>query len=93
MSSRGKTMLTYTMNTVESDFSVRFAVSVPKDKYDMRKNQIGMVLFFQLLNYFLYRLCTYQCKAVRRRGGRGGEGGRSRQGMGWGFDIFQNFAV
>ena len=31
-------------------------------------------------------LCTYQCKAG---GGRGG----GRRGMGWGFDIFQKFAV
>ena len=34
--------------------------------------------------YCIHNLCTYQCKA-------GGGGGR--QGMGWGFDIFQKFAV
>ena len=32
-------------------------------------------------------LDTYQCKAGRGRGGGG------RQGIGWGFDIFQKFAV
>ena len=32
-------------------------------------------------------LCTYQCNAG------GGSGGGGRQGMGWGFDFFQKFAI
>ena len=32
---------------------LRFSISVPKYKYDMREKQRGVILFFQLLNYFL----------------------------------------
>ena len=31
----------------------RFAISIPKEKYDMRKKQRGMILFFSNLSYFL----------------------------------------
>ena len=32
---------------------LRFSISVPKYKYDMREKQRGVISFFQLLNYFL----------------------------------------
>ena len=32
---------------------LRFSISLPKYKYDMREKQRGVILFFQLLNYFL----------------------------------------
>ena len=39
------------------------AISVPKDKYDMREKQTAMILFFQLLNYLkiftLGKYCNY----------------------------------
>ena len=31
----------------------RFAISIPKEKYDMRKKQRGMILFSSNLSYFL----------------------------------------
>ena len=31
----------------------RFAISLPKEKYDMRKTQRGMILFSSNLSYFL----------------------------------------
>ena len=35
---------------------------------------------------YLVKLCIYQCNA-------GGEGGGGRQGIGWGFNFFQKFAI
>ena len=46
-----------------SDCHLHFAISVPKDKYDMREKQTAMILFFQLLNYLkiftLGKSCNY----------------------------------
>ena len=72
MSSPRKNDVTYSINSNNSqarvtvgceftrcsDCRLRFASSEPKDKYDIRVKQGGMVVFFQLLNYFLCRFAS-----------------------------------